>query len=254
MSANTSNRVRDPVCGMLVDPAKAAAKFDYHGQTYYFCNPGCLKKFQAQPDVYLSTVPVASGMQLPVVMLPGVGDGAKHSRPPSLPLHSISAASTRSDPSTLTYVCPMDPEVRQTGPGACPKCGMALEPETIAPPASRTEWTCPMHPEIVRDQPGSCPICGMALEPRTVTAVDEPNHELVDMSQRFWLSLAFSVPLFVIAMTDMLPGHPWSIGSVRRCCAGCSSRWPRQWCCGGAGRFSSAAGNRSSIARSTCSR
>ncbi len=65
-----------------------------------------------------------------------------------------------------------------------------------------------MHPEIVRDEPGSCPICGMALEPRTVTAVDEPNRELVDMSKRFWLSVAFSVPLFLMAMTDMLPGHP----------------------------------------------
>ena len=91
MPDNTSNRVRDPVCGMMIDPAQAAAKFDYQGQTYYFCNPGCLKKFQAQPDVYLSTVPLASGMQLPVVMPPGVGAGAKHSEGPSLPLHSISA-------------------------------------------------------------------------------------------------------------------------------------------------------------------
>ena len=152
MPANTSNRVRDPVCGMLVDPAKAAATFDYQGQTYYFCNPGCLKKFQAQPDVYLSTVPVASGMQVPVVTLPSVGAGAKHSEGAS--------------------------------------------------------WTCPMHPEIVRDEPGSCPICGMALEPRTITAADEPNRELVDMSKRFWLSVAFSVPLFLMAMTDMLPGRP----------------------------------------------
>ncbi len=208
MPDNTSNRVRDPVCGMMIDPAQAAAKFDYQGQTYYFCNPGCLKKFQAQPDVYLSTVPLASGMQLPVVMPPGVGAGAKHSEGPSLPLHSISAPPTRSDPSALTYVCPMDPEVRQKGPGSCPKCGMALEPEVIAPPVSRTEWTCPMHPEIGRDEPGNCPICGMALEPRTITAADEPNRELVDMSQRFWLSLALSLPLFLIAMTDMLPSHP----------------------------------------------
>ena len=67
------------------------------------------------------------------------------------------------------YTCPMDPEVRQQGPGACPKCGMALEPVDFAP-VTRIEWTCPMHPEIVRDAPGSCPICGMALEPVTVTA------------------------------------------------------------------------------------
>ena len=68
--------------------------------------------------------------------------------------------------STAAYTCPMHPEVRQDEPGVCPKCGMALEPIRLAPPATRTEWVCPMHPEVVRDEPGSCPICGMALEPR----------------------------------------------------------------------------------------
>ena len=88
-----------------------------------------------------------------------------------------------------TYVCPMDPEVRESKPGACPKCGMALEPE-VPVAATKTEWTCPMHPEIVRDGPGSCPICGMALEPRTVT-IDEPeNPKLVDMRRRFAMVFA----------------------------------------------------------------
>ena len=85
------------------------------------------------------------------------------------------------------YTCPMHSEVRQRGPGTCPKCGMALEPVVAGP---RTEWTCPMHPQIVRDAPGSCPICGMALEPRTVGADDGPNPELVDMTRRFWIGLA----------------------------------------------------------------
>ena len=67
------------------------------------------------------------------------------------------------------YVCPMDPEVRQDHPGACPKCGMALEPAAPARPTTTTTWTCPMHPEVVRDAPGACPICGMALEPRRST-------------------------------------------------------------------------------------
>jgi Cu+-exporting ATPase len=75
----------------------------------------------------------------------------------------------------VEYACPMDPEVRQMGPGVCPKCGMALEPATYAPPQTKTEYTCPMHPEVVRDAPGSCPICGMVLEPREVTMSDEPN-------------------------------------------------------------------------------
>src|SRR5260370_7716469 len=79
------------------------------------------------------------------------------------------------------YICPMCPEVRQVGPRPCPKCGMALEPESPAPTATKTEYTCPMHPEIVRAGPGSCPICGMALEPRTLTA-EEDNPQLRDIT------------------------------------------------------------------------
>ena len=104
------------------------------------------------------------------------------------------------------HTCPMHPEVRQEGPGTCPKCGMSLEPEVVAPPASRTEYVCPMHPEIVRYEPGSCPICGMALEPRVVTLDDEENAELVDMTRRFWVSAVLSIAVLVIAMGHLLPG------------------------------------------------
>ena len=116
------------------------------------------------------------------------------------PLPGVSAKDTRA------YVCPMCPEVQQIGPGPCPKCGMALDPESPALPASKTEYTCPMHPEIVRAEPGSCPICGMALEPRTVT-IEEDNPELRDMTQRFWISLALTAPLLAIAMGGMLWPH-----------------------------------------------
>ena len=133
--------MKDPVCGMQVDPAKAAGTSQYKGQTYHFCSQGCLDTFRASPETYLSP---------------------KKAEP-----------HTHAD--TREYTCPMDPEVRQIGPGACPKCGMALEPVSAAP-LTKTEWTCPMHPEIVRDEPGSCPICGMALEPRVVT-LDEQNPE-----------------------------------------------------------------------------
>src|ERR1039458_4300570 len=78
----------------------------------------------------------------------------------------IDAAGGAAGRDTRVYVCPMCAEVRQIGPGPCPKCGMALEPESPALPSTKTEYTCPMHPEIVRAEPGSCPICGMALEPR----------------------------------------------------------------------------------------
>ena len=85
---------------------------------------------------------------------------------------------------------------------------MALEPETPAAPAARTEYTCPMHPGVVRDEPGSCPDCGMALEPRTVTAEDEPNPELIDMSRRFRMCLLLTLPVLFLAMAEMIPGQP----------------------------------------------
>src|SRR6266852_3257234 len=70
------------------------------------------------------------------------------------------------------------------------------------------EYTCPMHPQIVRDQPGACPICGMALEPRTVTLEDEESPELVEMTRRFWIGVVLTAPLLIIAMSDFVPGRP----------------------------------------------
>ena len=102
----------------------------------------------------------------------------------------------------------MHPEVRQERPGACPHCGMALEPVMTAVPGTRTTYVCPMHPEIVRAEPGTCPICGMALEPRTVSLEEEANPELVDMTRRFWISLLLTAPLVLLAMSEMLPGQP----------------------------------------------
>jgi len=102
----------------------------------------------------------------------------------------------------------MHPEVRQPGPGSCPKCGMALEPVAPVAAATRTEWVCLMHPEIVRDAPGSCPKCGMALEPRATAGGEEENAELVDMRRRFWIGVALTIPLVAVAMGEHLPGHP----------------------------------------------
>jgi Cu+-exporting ATPase len=82
--------------------------------------------------------------------------------------------------------------------GRVPRSGPAETP-------SNAEWTCPMHPEIVRDAPGSCPICGMALEPRTATLEEGPNHELIDMSRRFWIAAALTTPLLLGAMTGVIP-------------------------------------------------
>ncbi|HKE15174.1 MAG TPA: heavy metal-binding domain-containing protein, partial [Kofleriaceae bacterium] len=99
----------------------------------------------------------------------------------------------------------MDADVAADRPGACPRCGMALEPASPAPAAVR--WTCPMHPEIVRGQPGSCPICGMALEPLVETA-EADNPELVDMQRRLRLSALLTAPLFAMTMGPMVTGSP----------------------------------------------
>jgi Cu+-exporting ATPase len=193
----------DPVCGMTVDPATARHTLNHAGTVYYFCCAHCLDKFRTSPEKYMQKKPA------PLVMLGGV---APNTSPASIvaPLISLKptvAATPVPSAHKTNYVCPMDPEVRQGHPGPCPKCGMALEPETPLPVA-RTEYTCPMHPEIVRPGPGSCPICGMALEPRTITATYEENPELRDMSRRFWISTALTVPLLTVTMIDMLPGMP----------------------------------------------
>jgi P-type Cu+ transporter len=181
---------KDPVCGMNVDPATAKHVHAYKGKNYYFCCAHCETKFKAEPDKYLAPAPARPSTLVTLGMPARVSSAAD-------------APSSTASPATPSYVCPMCPEVRESKPGACPSCGMALEPETPLP-ASVTEYTCPMHPEIVRNRPGSCPICGMALEPRTITRAEEENPELRDMTRRFWVSLALSAPLLAIAMGSMI--------------------------------------------------
>jgi P-type Cu+ transporter len=171
----------DPVCGMMVDPEHAVGHSEFHGQTIYFCSASCKRRFDESPEAL-----------------------ARNAAPQGDHEHPRPAAPPTPGNADALYVCPMDPEIRQKGPGACPKCGMALEPEQPKAPEMRTEWVCPMHPEIVRNEPGSCPICGMALEPRTVTLEDE-NPELIDMTRRFRVCTALTVPLVAFAMARHLP-------------------------------------------------
>ena len=173
--AETSVKVVDPVCGMKILPEKAAGKQEYEGQTYYFCGQSCIDKFKANPTSFLRPNPTSS----------------------SIP----------SAPKVGGYTCPMHPEVHKDGSGDCPKCGMALEPETMSAPTTRTQYTCPMHPQIVRDGPGDCPICGMALEPMVVT-VNETNPELDSMTRRFWIGAVLTLPLIAIMVSDFVPSHP----------------------------------------------
>ncbi len=180
----------DPVCGMSVDPAKAAATAEHAGKTYYFCCGSCAAKFRADPEKYLNAK--RPGHATPLIQL---GSATK-------PAATKPAAAASAKPAV--YLCPMDPGVRQNHSGPCPKCGMALEPDVPSTLATRIEYTCPMHPEIVREQAGACPKCGMALEPRT--AVVEENPELVSMTRRFWVSTALAVPVLALGMSDMIRG------------------------------------------------
>ncbi|MGJ4896460.1 MULTISPECIES: heavy metal translocating P-type ATPase [unclassified Bradyrhizobium] len=126
--------VIDPVCGMSVDPATSTHRFDHQGHTFHFCSAGCRTKFAAEPDKYLG----------------------EREPPPEMPAGTI--------------------------------------------------YTCPMHPEIRQEGPGTCPICGMALEPDVVSLDDAPNPELADMSRRFWIGTVLSAPVVVLEMGGHLVG------------------------------------------------
>ena len=192
---------RDPVCGMTVNPATAKHVHEHAGKNYYFCCAGCVEKFKVNPQTYLNK-PAASG--LVTLGMPSAASPLSSRAEPPFREREREAQSRDlgSVPASASYVCPMCPDVRKSKPGACPSCGMALEPD-VPLASTRTEYTCPMHPEIVRDQPGSCPICGMALEPRTITATQEENPELRDMTRRFWVAVVLTAPLLAIAMGSM---------------------------------------------------
>lgn len=133
------NVTKDPVCGMAVDPASARYNFSYLGSAYFFCSESCLKKFSGAPSKY----------------------------------------------------------TEQANKAGMPEIG-----------SDQRMYTCPMHPEIRQVGPGTCPICGMALEPEEVRLEDQENPELVDFSRRFKVATALSVPLLLLAMSDLIPGQP----------------------------------------------
>lgn len=161
----------DPVCSMVVS-SDSEYYYDYKEKHYYFCSEHCLRKFKEHPEQYLN----------------------KEISPSPEKYNKL-----------ITYTCPMHPEIKQQGPGNCPKCGMALEPVEVQAAATKTVYTCPMHPEVVQDHPGNCPKCGMALEP-VKFRVEEKNEELIYMSRRFWVCTILALPVFFLAMVaDMMP-------------------------------------------------
>ncbi|MER9598104.1 heavy metal translocating P-type ATPase [Mesorhizobium sp. M0244] len=177
--ASTAAVVRDPVCGMTVDPAAGKPTAEHGGHRYHFCSESCRAKFVAEPEKYLTAIDPVCSMSVDRVT-------AKHFlRHEGQGFYFCSAgckAKFEAEPAKYLGDRP--------APQAMPK---------------GTQYTCPMHPEIIRDKPGSCPICGMALEPMGVPTGDEgPNPELVDFTRRLWVSAVLSVPLLVIAMAPML--------------------------------------------------
>jgi len=161
----------DPVCGMTVDPARAAATVALDGASYYFCSKGCAAKFHADPKKYLDSnrEPMTAAPVTPVISIGGL---KRASVPVSSPLPIQAPAPT-------------------------------------APPAPGLRYTCPMHPEVISDRPGACPKCGMALEPMVTSVADladDTNPELLDMSRRFWIAVALGAPVFIVTMIDMAGG------------------------------------------------
>ena len=214
---------------MTVNPDTARFTHDYAGTTWLFCCGGCQAAFRSDPEAFLrargetaenggarqghapagrdadrrrpaSGVPAAgpAGRADPGPAAPGAGRGQAGAPEPRRP--------AAAPPAAAAYVCPMCPEVRETEPVPCPSCGMALEPELAAAPPAAVEYVCPMHPEVLREAPGACPACGMALEPRAAARDEAPNPELADMTRRFRTAAAIGLPVFGIAMTEMVAG------------------------------------------------
>lgn len=192
---------KDPVCGMQVAVDGAKWSLEQGGGKWYFCCEGCLKKFQADPERYDGSGEAAGSGLVSIGGLSAAkssccGSEGGHQHGTAKSNVSVQAGAGK-------YTCPMHPEVIRDKMGACPKCGMALEP--VEPVGFRTEYTCPMHPEIVKDGPGSCPICGMALEPREVTG-EQANPELESMTRKLWIGVALTLPLLAVMVLEMIPG------------------------------------------------
>ncbi|AGB72877.1 MULTISPECIES: heavy metal translocating P-type ATPase [Rhizobium] len=172
--------IRDPVCGMTVDPDAGKPSLEYHGRTFHFCSNGCRAKFEAAPENYFTAKDPVCGM---TVDRATARHFTKHEGEKFYFCSAGCKAKFEADPSAYL-----------DGSKPTPK-----------PMPKGTLYTCPMHPEVISDHPGDCPKCGMALEPMGVPAADEgPNPELVDFTRRLWISAALSLPLLAISMGPMI--------------------------------------------------
>ena len=205
----------DPICGMTVDPEKAAGRYEYKGETYYFCAVSCLERFRADPEQTLSrTSPTLMAIsskapsRKPLPMMPA----SKGEIDPvcGMTVQPAAAAGSHEYQGKTYYFCATSCLTKfQKDPAY-----YLLPPEQRAPrvmpvPAGGVvEYICPMDPEVLETKPGACPICGMALEPKVISAEEVGNPELDDMSRRFWVCLGPAALVMVLAMSDMIPGMP----------------------------------------------
>ena len=217
---------KDPVCGMDVVPGEAAGGSAQHARTtYWFCNPGCREKFLVDPARYTGACPLHR----------------------SFPRCSRARGESTRARCTRRSARP-DPE---PAPSAAWRSSRA---SSAARGRQSTSARCTRRSSGA--SPGRCPICGMALEPRTVTATEEDNPELADMTRRFWVGLVLTVPALRAGdVATCIPGQPRPARGVPAASSpGSSSCSRRRSCSGAAGRSSSAAGHRSRTAARTCSR
>jgi len=221
---------RDPVCGMMVEPATAAADVVHKGKTYYFCGKSCARKFSTDPEHYLKSMPAAAGQVTPVVH----HGGAPVATDPPSPLPIVGGSPLTKDPVCGMSVDPARAAAMREHEGkkylfCSTGCGERFEKEPgrfLAAPGTagmehatearasqksgegsaaskKIRYTCPMHPEVTQWGPGTCPKCGMALEPMDIVAAgpdDEPDPEYVSMRKRFWVSAALTLPVFLLGM------------------------------------------------------
>jgi Cu+-exporting ATPase len=206
----------DPICGMTVSPDRAAGRYDYNGETYYFCALSCLERFRADPERVLSkkplnlvTMPPAASTRKPLPMMKPRLQG-EIDPVCGMTVQPGSAAGSHEFQGKTYYFCATscltkfrkDPAYHLTPPD------QRVPLHASVPTGGTIEYVCPMDPEVLETKPGACRICGMALEPKEVSAEDAGNPELDDMSRRFWICLGPGALVMLIAMSDMIPGMP----------------------------------------------
>jgi Cu+-exporting ATPase len=177
---------QDPVCGMTVDPSRAAGAHQHAGSTYCFCSKGCLEKFRASPDAFIpSHEPVEIDPVCKMKVTPKTA-AASHEHAGKTYYFCNPGCKTKFVANPAKYLSPT----------------AQAEPMIPASPSHDVMYTCPMHPEVRQKGPGPCPKCGMALEPEIAVEDEGPNVELIDMTRRFWIATVFSVPTLLLGMLE----------------------------------------------------